>query len=467
MKKRKKTKRKPDDDDWVFDRFAARRRQGHAVSASDVWGAHLATTLLDRDKRCGGYGLAALGFREDAPVPILTAVEARSRGPRWSRERRHCELCGRAFGYLLGAARHHCRGCGRAVCDACSSSSPSSASSRALVPARTRRSVSFGEDGLSDDEDDEMPAEEEDSAARQRRKRRCRGCVEAGVLAPTARTLWTWWTLSPRSVGPVDAEDPTPATLFGRRRHSAAQDDVSSTGGEPVGQLLGVVGAAFCGSVERYEDALCWSDQIAKVMRAIADPAHGDPGAPLVRPASFSVPDPLGDDGFVYLGDAGFSTNLPLPACQGLGCDVLVCLDASAYPPSDLRRGIELECDRAKDALATAGVDDVHFDLDAYASQPVSFHAIGDTTLLVVITLAAAKARHGDDEAFDPRDDDEAFDPLANAAAGGFCASSTASYEPADFDRLVSFVRARFRRVLPEIRSRIREHRSKVKETSS
>ena len=64
----------------------------------------------------------------------------------------------------------------------------------------------------------------------------------------------------------VDAADASrPATVFGRR--SDDESILSSTAGEPLGQILGVVGSAFCASVERYEGELSWSDQTAKIMR--------------------------------------------------------------------------------------------------------------------------------------------------------------------------------------------------------
>ena len=459
-------------DDWVFDRFAARRKQGHGVTASDIWGAHLATTLLDPAKRAGGYGIAALGYRRDSPLPVFTAVEARPIGPRWSRERQQCERCGRSFGFVIGASRHHCRACGKSVCDDCCISSSSSQTgaaapapaSKLAPPQLPKRSVSFGatfgfseeedDDDASDDDDDDSDGDEDHHHRRERR--RCKVCVATGVVAPVERTGWIWWSLSPEGIGPVDAR-PTPATVFGTTPGALGQR--TSTAGEPVGQLLGVVGSAFCASVERFEGALAWSDQRTKLARAIADPRHGDPRRSLLCPASFSVPDALGDDGVAYLSDAGFASNLPLPTLVNLNCDVMICLDASAYP-SEVhlrRRAVKLECIRATTSLASVGIHphDVHFDVDAYATNPLSYHTIqrGSTTVLVVIMTLAAGPSGGQD--------DGVFDPLANIAAGGFCASGTAAYDPTDYDILIAFVRTRLRRYLPDIRNKIHHHRSR------
>jgi len=312
----------------------------------------------------------------------------------------------------------------------------------------------------------------------------------------------------------VDAADGSrPATVFGRR--SDDESILSSTAGEPLGQILGVVGSAFCASVERYEGELSWSDQTAKIMRtffkrnvilflmlrpstsepsslfgegekknplfdidgrpwlvgAFADPAHGDPGAPLLRPASFSVPHPLGVDAFAYLGDAGFSCNSPLPALvvkHRPKYDALVYLDASAYPPDPLarRKAVKRECARLAAALARPGgltEDDIRIDVDAYVSKPLSYHTIAtdtdNTTLLIILTLIRDDESLSDDDDDDDAALDASFDPLANAHSGGFCASRSASYDPADYDKLVTFVRRRLRRHLPAIRSKIHQHR--------
>ncbi len=105
-------------DSFVFPRFAARCRDGHDVGIVDVWGAHLAATLLPPPAH-GGFGLAA--FRRKlvkgaAPLPLLTAVEPVKVGPEWS-SKNCCERCGDSFS--LANARHHCRACGASVCDAC------------------------------------------------------------------------------------------------------------------------------------------------------------------------------------------------------------------------------------------------------------------------------------------------------------------------------------------------------------
>ena len=78
---------------FVYERFAARARDGRRVGVADVWGAHLAATLLQSRLRFGGFGLAALRARVsggDAPLPVFTAVEPLRHGPAWS-EATSCE----------------------------------------------------------------------------------------------------------------------------------------------------------------------------------------------------------------------------------------------------------------------------------------------------------------------------------------------------------------------------------------
>lgn len=391
-----------DDGHWVYSRFAARCEQGHAISVADVWGAHLAERLLPLETRRGGFGVSA--FKGRRPLPLFTAVEARANGPEWTKNAAKCERCGlRPFGKILGWSRHHCRACGKAVCESCSASD---------------------------------------------KPRRCRVCFEEGITAPIERTRWVWWEISPNGVGPVGRDEPRVAAhRFGR--NSPDEDDVEINprfGGEPIGFLLGVFGSAFCATVERFEGSGTVGQRTARVMRAIADPASSDPAAPLLQPAGFHHP--FQADARLYLGDAGFASNLPLPPLLGRpDIKSVLILDASSYPVtldsagrSMLDRSyLQAQLDRTIGDAKVLGAH-IRFDLDAFVTQPISFHFADlpaehppRSILLIVFHLAK----------LDPEDD---FCPLLNSQQGGFCSNATASYKPAEYHRLVDFVRAKFRR---------------------
>ena len=183
---------------FVYERFAARARDGRRVGVADVWGAHLAATLLQSRLRFGGFGLAALRARVsggDAPLPVFTAVEPLRHGPAWS-EATSCERCGAAFGLVLGASRHHCRSCGSSVCDRCCPGF----GARTLDDALKRlRSLDVDDAALR-------------GAAWARPAgafpRRCGVCVAKGVAAPEERTAWRWWALTPLDCAPVERPRP-------------------------------------------------------------------------------------------------------------------------------------------------------------------------------------------------------------------------------------------------------------------
>jgi len=389
---------------WIFNRFAARRNQGHVVGIADIWGAHLSASLLkDKAQGPGAYGLGALRNNQvfgQGITPIFTAVEAVNSGPVWSASTK-CEICNSTFGIIIGKNRHHCRACGMSVCETCS-------------------------------------VKEE--------QRRCKNCIANNQNA-LERTSWRWWEFTPHHVGPVTGTK-TPSHIFGRRK-SEDITKISSTGGEPVGQLLGVFGSAMCATIERYEAAGAISETTAFLARAIADPSTSDPGRSLLRPSSFHYGPEIFADSFVFLGDAGFSSNLPLIPVLYRGSDIVICLDSSGYTPLTLRTSIAREVARAINALQDIGCTRIHFDIDAYANDPVSFHTVrppnkSSDSLLIILTLAKNM-------------EDLDFDPLANAASGGFCANSSASYESADYNRLVSFVRHKVRSQIPLIKKRIED----------
>ena len=135
-------------------------------------------------------------------------------------------------------------------------------------------------------------------------------------------------------------------------------------------------------------------------------------------------------------------------------CYIIFCLDATAYSPRTLREDIATEVARALHALEDIGCTRIFFDLESYVNDPVSYHTVrppnkSTYSLLIVLTLA-------NNSKLD-------FDPLANVAAGGFCSNSTASYEPADYDRLVNFVRQKVKSQLSLILDRIETFRSEYK----
>lgn len=415
--------REEDDGMWAYERFASRVLQGHTIGVADVWGAHLANRFLPVESRRGGFGLAALRGRR--PMPILTAVEPVMHGPVWTEDASLCERCRlRMFGKVLGWSRHHCRACGLAVCDACCS-------------------ASFGE-----------------------KVRRCNVCVKENRIAPLERTKWNWWELSPEGVCPIDTAPTTsvvPVHRFGRKIPD--EDDVvvdPNKGGEPLGQLLGVVGSAFCATVERFETSGTVSANTARLMRILADPKNMDPASPIFELAAFHHPFKPHEK--LRLGDAGFSSNLPLaPLLKREDVKVIFLLDASSYPVDEdgsvsaiRREELQIELDRSiKDALDTNGAQ-VYFDCASYADDPVSFHyatvpcSVREPTktrsvLIVVLNLAK-------------REEEDNFCPLVNAQQGGFCNNATASYTPEDYRRLVDFVRAKFRRHSSYIDERVHAH---------
>lgn len=392
---------------WVFERFAARADRGLDISIADIWGAHLAHNFLQEKFRKGGFGVAGLKPRlGERPTPIFTAVEARRNGPVWTRDAAKCERCQASFGKIVGRSRHHCRACGRAVCEPC--------------------------------------------APNGKVLRRCNVCIKAGIAAPVERTKWVWWEFTPDHVKVVGSSDQVCASnAFG-----GDGGDVGPSGGEPLGQLLGVFGSAFCATVERFEGAGSIGQRTAALARHLADPGCSDPSKPVLEPAAFHHPF---REGLVYLGDAGFASNLPLtPLLDRPEVDVVVVFDASAYDVK-VNNGISeiivepLRRELQRDAVSAASVGaQLHFDVEAYASKPVSFHTatIKDRTVLVV-AFHLAKL-----------DQDDCFCPLLSAKTGGFCNNATASYADADFRKLVTFVRTKLRRHVGDILKHIHDHRA-------
>ena len=236
-------------------------------------------------------------------------------------------------------------------------------------------------------------------------------------------------------VGPVGGPK-VDACAFGRRSHEAP---CALTGGEPVGALLGVVGSAFCATLEKVEG--CGKKgYVSAAAKWLAHP-HGDPGASLVDPATFHA-----DGGkTLRLADAGFCHNLGwLPLLQRK-CDVIFSVDASMHALAGDTFDPSYELDRAQRAAERLGVDLPPIDMKAYATQPVSFHTDGKT-LLICLPLVGFE--------------DDPWCPLRTAHAGGFCSNAGASYEAKDFDRLSGFMRNRLRAALPEIKQRIAAHLS-------
>ena len=176
--------------------------------------------------------------------------------------------------------------------------------------------------------------------------------------------------------------------------------------------------------------------------------------------------DPFEPDRDLELADAGFSHNYPFDPMLARDVDVIISLDASCHrleatslldrPGAATRldaAAVAGELKRSKLSAARVFGDSAGgrtlppIDVRSYVSQPVSFHRdlFGDGPLLVSMHLGKL-------------DDADAFCPLKNAHAGGFCANSTASYEPGDFDRLADFARRRLRGALPAIRKHVGEH---------
>ena len=153
------------------------------------------------------------------------------------------------------------------------------------------------------------------------------------------------------------------------------------------------------------------------------------------------------------LADAGFCHNFPWPPLLQRGVDIIISLDASQHVmvPGDgpTRLDAAPELVRAANAASRlpAGASRLpRVDAASYSSEAVSFHRDDrGGPLIVAIPLAGLL-------------EDDAWCPLKNCHEGGFCASSTASYGPEDFDRLAEFAVARLRDNLPEIKRRIADH---------
>jgi hypothetical protein len=401
---------------FVFPRFAARCRDGHDVGIVDVWGAHLAATLLPPPSQ-GGFGLAAFRrrlVRGAAPLPLLTAVEPVQVGPEWS-SKNCCERCGDSFSFT--SARHHCRACGVSVCDACCPGFGAATLAEALARMRST-DVDFEAKVWARPLGDVV--------------RRCGRCVAAGTEAPDERTAWRWWELGPYQVGHIGGRK-IDACAFGRRLH---EPPCAATGGEPVGALLGVVGSAFCATLEKVEG--CGKGGYMSAAAKYLASSHGDPGASLVEPATFHA-----GGATVRLADAGFCHNLGwLPLLQRR-CEVIFSIDASMHALAGDTFDPSYELGRARKAAERLGVDLPPIDIEAYTTQPVSFHT-NDRTLLICLPLVGFE--------------DDAWCPLRTAHAGGFCSNAGASYEPDDFDRLSGFMRSRLRVALPQIKRRIAVH---------
>ena len=233
-------------------------------------------------------------------------------------------------------------------------------------------------------------------------------------------------------VGPVGGPK-VDACAFGRRSH---EPPCSLTGGEPVGALLGVVGSAFCATLEKVEG--CGKKGLASAAAKYLAHPDGDPGASLVDPATFHSGGTR-----VRLGDAGFCHNFGwLPLLQRR-CEVVFSVDASMHPLAGDTFDPSYELGRARKAAERLGIDLPPIDFEAYTTQPVSFHA-NEQTLLICLPLVGFE--------------DDPWCPLRTAHAGGFCSNAGASYEPKDFDRLAGFMRNRLRAALPEIKRRIAGH---------
>ena len=379
-------------DSFVFPRFAARCRDGHDVGIVGVWGAHLAATLLPAPAH-GGFGLAA--FRRKlvkgaAPLPLLTAVEPVKVGPEWS-SKNCCERCGDSFS--LANARHHCRACGASVCDAC-------------CPGFEQASWRGG-----------RPPRALDGDAVDRCRLRGRRLGAATRQGPR-KTLRPLRRGGERGAGRADSVALVGARPVRRRarrrpegrrlrvRAALARAPCALTGGEPVGALLGVVGSAFCATLEKVEG--CGKKgYMSAAAKWLAHP-HGDPGASLVDPATFHA----ADGKTLRLADAGFCHNLGwLPLLQRR-CDVIFSVDASMHALAGDGFDPSYELNRARAAAERLGVALPPIDMKAYATQPVSFHTDGKT-LLICLPLVGFE--------------DDPWCPLRTAHAGGFCSNAGAS----------------------------------------
>ena len=169
--------------------------------------------------------------------------------------------------------------------------------------------------------------------------------------------LEEWYEFTPFEVGGAWLEAYVPSWAFGRKFNNGIS--VNFAPEQSFGYLLGIFGSAFAVTVGRLFDELSISNKMhTKLAKKLVESIIKRVGDERVFPARtfnfcYGMKDnPLTDQWYIQLSDAGIDFNLPYPPISGerpeRKADIIIFMDASAGDPLEELRKVEKYAQRKK-----------------------------------------------------------------------------------------------------------------------